>query len=254
MTSCTDLDTTEGVLMKQFIVDDSFWQIFPMAQLGVVVATGLKTPHELSHEDKAAIHSLLVHANLKAETWIEDPQISKNSVIAVWREAYQKFKTKKGARASIENLLKRVSKGNPIGDITPLVDIYNACSLRYALPFGAEDVDSFVGNLVLTITDGGDEFDPLGEGSDPTLPGGLAYLDDTGAVCRCLNWRDGQRTAITDTTRNAFIVTECVDPKRTQEMAEALCQLATLIEKHLGGTIYTQTCISSEKRSCILAE
>ena len=47
MTSCTDLDTTEGVLMKQFIVDDSFWQIFPMAQLGVVVATGLKTPHEL---------------------------------------------------------------------------------------------------------------------------------------------------------------------------------------------------------------
>ncbi|WP_028263456.1 B3/B4 domain-containing protein [Atopobium fossor] len=240
--------------MQQFIADESFWKLFPNARLGVVVATGLKLPSEVSEEDKKAIHNLLIHANLAADKWLEDPQLSKNKVIAVWREAYQKFKTKKGARVSIENLLKRASKGNPVGDIAPLVDIYNALSLRYALPFGAEDVDSFVGNLVLKITDGGDEFDPLGEGSDPTLAGELAYIDNAGAVCRCFNWRDGQRTAITNTTRNVFIVTECIDPERTEEMAEALATMAALIEKHLGGTILTQTCISSDNRSCIIAE
>ena len=240
--------------MQQFITDESFWQLFPHAQLGVIVATGLKTPSEVTNEDKKAIHNLLAHANLAADKWLEEPQLSKNTVIAVWRDAYQKFKTKKGARVSIENLLKRASKGNPVSDIAPLVDIYNALSLRYALPFGAEDVDCFVGDLVLKVTDGGDEFDPLREGSDPTLPGELAYLDDAGAVCRCFNWRDGQRTAITDTTRNAFIVTECIDPQRTQELAEALSELAELIEKYLGGTILTHTCLHADNRSCIIAQ
>lgn len=88
---------------------------------------------------------------------------SDNAVIQTYRKAYQAFKTKKGARSSIEALLKRASGGTPIRSVNPLVDIYNAASLRYALPVGAEDMDHFVGDLQLTITDAGDEFYLIGD-------------------------------------------------------------------------------------------
>jgi len=41
-----------------------------------------------------------------------------------WRQAFTKFKTKKGARSSIEALLKRVSQGREFNLINPLVDIF----------------------------------------------------------------------------------------------------------------------------------
>ncbi|HFU3976751.1 TPA: phenylalanine--tRNA ligase beta subunit-related protein [Streptococcus suis] len=59
--------------------------------------------------------------------------------------------------------MKRASGGTPIRSVNPLVDIYNAASLRYALPVGAEDMDRFMGDLQLTITDAGDEFYLIGD-------------------------------------------------------------------------------------------
>ena len=40
-----------------------------------------------------------------------------------WRQAFTKFKIKKGARSSIEVLLKRVSQGREFNPINPLVFI-----------------------------------------------------------------------------------------------------------------------------------
>jgi DNA/RNA-binding domain of Phe-tRNA-synthetase-like protein len=81
---------------------------------------------------------------------LQNSEFSSNEVIKVWREAFQKFKIKKGVRSSIEALLKRVHNGNHIGTINPLVDIYNSISLKYALPCGGEDIDTFAGNVKLT--------------------------------------------------------------------------------------------------------
>ena len=133
--------------MQKFIAEESFWELFPEAAIGVVVATGMKPTGEVPFEDSAAIAKLLAEANTQADRHLTSNTISQNEAVRVWREAYQRFKTKKGARCSIENLLKRVLKGNPVGSITPSVDIYNAISLKYALPVGGEDVDSFEGDL-----------------------------------------------------------------------------------------------------------
>lgn len=119
--------------MKQFIVEDSFWQLFPDAAIGIVVAEGMKPTDEVSPEDAAEIEQLLDRANELAKRHLTSDTISENAPVKAWREAYRKFKTKKSVRSSIENLLKRVLKGNPVGHITPSVDIYNAVSLKYAL-------------------------------------------------------------------------------------------------------------------------
>lgn len=189
--------------MQQFIADQSFWDLFPDAKLGVVLL-----------------------------------------------KAFQKFKSKKGARSSIEALLKRVSNGQEIPSINPLVDIYNAASLRYALPVGAEDMDTFVGDLKLTITDGDDSFYLIGDDTNnPTLANELCYKDEAGAVCRCLNWRDGERTMITAHTRNAFLITEVLDPNKQDQLEEAL----DFIEGHCKLQLQAETSqyILSKENSCL---
>ncbi|MFR3877482.1 MAG: B3/4 domain-containing protein [Collinsella sp.] len=113
---------------------------------------------------------------------------------------------KGAARSRICSTCSRASRSV----ISPAVDIYNTVSLTYALPVGGEDLHAIEGDLRLKVTDGGDAFLPLGEeADDPTLPGELAYIDDAGAVCRCWNWRDGVRTALSDDSADAFLAIEC---------------------------------------------
>jgi DNA/RNA-binding domain of Phe-tRNA-synthetase-like protein len=108
--------------------------------------------------------------------------------------------------------MKRVSKGNHIGTINPLVDIYNATSLRYGLPCGGEDIDTFRGDIRLTKALGDESFITLGtDESAPPYEGEIVYKDDEGAICRCWNWRESVRTMLRESTKNAFLCIELVD-------------------------------------------
>ena len=126
-----------------------FGELFPQAAVGVVVVEGMKPAAQIPQEDVDAIAALLDRANIDAERHLTSDTISENAPVKAWREAYRLFKTKKGARCSIENLLKRVLKGKPVGHITPAVDIYNTVSLSYALPVGGEDLHAIEGDLRL---------------------------------------------------------------------------------------------------------
>ena len=144
--------------MKGFVAENSFWELFPQAAIGVVVVKGMKPAAQIPQEDVDAIAALLDRANIDAERHLTSDTISENAPVKAWRDAYRLFKTKKGARCSIENLLKRVLKGKPVGHITSAVDIYNTVSLTYALPVGGEDLHAIEGDLRLKVTDGGDAF------------------------------------------------------------------------------------------------
>lgn len=218
----------------KFIASESFWELFPEAEIGLILFKDIKMEEKSSRE----IKDKLDEAHDKALTYLTKPVLSENPVIKVWRDAFKLFKTKKGARSSIEALLKRVSKDQDVGSINPLVDIYNATSLNYALPCGAEDIDKFVGDLRLEITKGGDDFMAIGDDKNsPTLEGELCYKDDEGAVCRCFNWRDGQRTMITEDTKNAILFMESIDPDRKEDLKEAIKYLAENLENHLEGKV-----------------
>ena len=219
--------------MKKFIVEDSFWRIFPDAKIGVVICHSID--NTIKNQEK--YEELLRNAENEALKYLVDEQLSENQVIKVWREAFKKFKTKKGARSSIEALLKRVYKGDQIGNINPLVDIYNSISLKYALPCGGEDIDKFEGDIKLTIATGDEEFVPLGEEvNSPPLQGEVIYKDNKGAICRCWNWREAVRTMLTEKTKNAFLCIELVDESRFKEFENALNELSKLVKENLVGT------------------
>ncbi len=219
--------------MKKIIIEDDFWGLFPKARIGVIVCNNID--NTIQNEDK--YKTLLLDAEKEISKYITHEEFSKNDVIRVWREAFQKFKTKKGARSSIEALLKRVANGNHLGTINPLVDIYNSISLRYALPCGGEDIDTFVGDMRLTQADGDEDFITLGsDESAPPYEGEIIYKDDAGAICRCWNWRESTRTMLTENTKNAFLCIELVDESRTKEFEQALQNLAELVQDNLGGS------------------
>lgn len=179
--------------------------------------------------------------------------ISENKIPALWRAAYKKFPGKKGARCSIEALLKRVLHGNSVPSIAPTVDITNGISLKYGFPIGAENLDAFCGDLHLGVMKGGEPFLPLGdEGEDAPLAGEVAYYDDCGVVCRCFNWRDGRRTAVTENTVNEFIAMECIEPERIGELKLAMEELAMLLERHTGARICASGIVTAAKKEMVI--
>ncbi len=222
--------------MSKFIINEDFFEIFPHAKIGIVLAKNISNAGESS----AIIKNQLAEANNSAKQHITAEVFSDNSAVSVWRQAYQKFKTKKGARCSIEAMLKRIQGGNEIRSINPLVDIYNTVSLTYAFPCGGEDLDTFVGDMYLTEADGNEPFVPLGgDENESPYPGEIIYKDDEGAICRCWNWRESQRTMLTENTKNAFLILEYCDDSRMDDFKSALKSLQDSVQENLGGELQT---------------
>jgi DNA/RNA-binding domain of Phe-tRNA-synthetase-like protein len=214
-------------------VENEFWELFPQAQISIMVVKGLDNSVDESKDPY--FKSLLDKGSKRAEDFIVDETFTQNDVIQEWRGAFSKFKTKKGARSSIEALLKRVSQGREFNPINPLVDIYNSVSLSYAVPCGGEDIAKIQGGLYLGKAQGGEPFFPLGAETDaPALPEEIIYYDDEGAVCRCFNWREAQRTMLTEGTKDAVLVIEAINEDQAKRAQAAMQELQSLVEDYFG--------------------
>ena len=81
----------------------------------------------------------------------------------------------------------------------------------------------------------GKPFFPLGAESDaPALPEEIIYYDEEGAVCRCLNWREAQRTMLTEETKDAILVIDAINEEQAVRAQAAMTELQTLIEDYFG--------------------
>lgn len=217
--------------MTKIMVDTAFWALFPEAQINVLSVPNLDNHYRDGEAEQLA--AALQRASKAAEKFVPLDPISQNPVIAEWRDAFSRFKTKKGARSSIEALLKRVKQGKEFAPINPLVDLYNSISLTYGVPCGGEDVDKLQGDLHLGMASGGEAFFPLGADSDaPALADEVIYYDEAGAVCRCFNWREAQRTMLTEDTKRAVFVIEAINSAQIERANAAILELKALIESH----------------------
>ena len=241
--------------MKKFVTDEEFWKIFPEASIAILSVKEVQEAAVLDAARSKEIESILKETNEGAKRFVPNEPISENEVVKAWREAYSKFPTKKGARCSLEALLKRVLKETPVGTIAPTVDITNAISLKYAFPIGAENLDAIEGDLHLGVMKGGEEFFPIGSDKmEPPLPGEIAYYDQAGVICRCWNWRDGKRTEVTDETTREFIAMECIEKDRVNELQAAVDELAELLSRYVGAKVMQKQIIDINHREADLEE
>ena len=174
---------------------------------------------------------------------------SRHPNIIPWRQAYKKFGSDPHAyRCSSEALVRQVLKGNKIRHINKLVDLYNYISLKYIIPVGGEDLAKVKGDLVLDFARGDEPFVRLGgtENESP-LSGEVVYKDEEGVLCRRWNWREADRTKLTEDTKNAVIVVEGLLPIQKETIETATKELADLIKKYCGGEIYFEILDNTKK-------
>lgn len=216
----------------QFRIDEGFQQLFPAAAIGIVVASGID-----NRRNGATAQAALEAAAREAATALGDDDLATHPAVTPWREAYRRFGMKPSRyRSSIESLL-RSARADGVRGINPLVDLYNAVSLRHLLPCGGEDLDAIRGDLRLTLAQGDESFLPLGATEEqPPIAGEVVYADDLGIVCRSWNWREAERTKLTADTTRAVLVIEALPPRTETDLRAACDELATLANDCLGGT------------------
>jgi len=215
----------------KFKINSKIFESYPELKIGVITAKNVdNSKHEKTllceEEDKWRAK------NLEIEEIAQIPTITK------WREIYKSFRAKPGKfRNSAEAILRSaLTRGLP--SINCLVDLYNYISLKYTMTVGGEDIDKIEGDLVLGYANGNEEF--IGIGSDknePPMKGEILYKDHKGVICRCWNWREGDRTKLTKDTKNVIIVIENILPEKAKELIKAIEELKNSIKKDCGGEV-----------------
>ena len=223
--------------MTKLRIAPALFDAFPDVLVGVVAFQGVLNAGEsaelmelLREEEDAAVRRL-------GEAGTPIPE---HPHVAPWREAYRKFGAKpKDHPSSIENLIRRVIKGNRLPHINRLVDLYNAVSLRHLVPVGGEDLDAVDGDVELRFaSDNEPAVRLLGEPPEsarPPKPGEVIYADRAGALCRRWNWKEADRTKLTEATTRGFLVVEGLPPVNRSRVDAALADLAALVVAHCGG-------------------
>ena len=164
----------------------------------------------------------------------------KNPKIDIWRKTYSIFGAKpKENKSSVENIYRLVLRGINIRHINKIVDIYNLISLKHMMPVGGEDIDKMKGNINLTFAELNEAPVLLLGDKDPRPPhaGEVIYKDDVSTICRRWNWREADRTKLTEETKNCILVVEGLSPVTKQEIEAATKELKDLIREFCGGTL-----------------
>lgn len=213
-------------------VDPKIFDRYPDLLLGALALSDIDNSGQ--HDE---LGGLLREAQADVRQSLAGVTLSEHPRIASWREAYRAFGVKaKQYPSSIENLLKRVTKGEELRSINPLVDLYNVVSMRHLIPVGGEDVDALQGDLRLRIAGEGEPAVRLlgdNEARAPK-PGEVMYADDAGAVCRRFNWKEADRSKLTVNTKRAVLVVEALPPVTEAVLRSVLTELAELARRFCG--------------------
>ncbi|WP_191969783.1 B3/B4 domain-containing protein [Neorhizobium galegae] len=145
--------------------------------------------------------------------------------LASWAEAYSRFGAKPNRTpCSAQALKKRVEKDGRIPSINPVVDLYNAVSLRFAIPVGGENFDAYVGRPRLSVADGTEAFDTVMNGEaliENPSKGEVIWRDDVGVTCRRWNWRQGTRTRLETLGGRMWFILESLATMPEEALEEA---------------------------------
>ncbi len=159
--------------------------------------------------------------------------------LATWDRVYERFGAKPGRTPnSAAALRKRVLKDGEIPSINPVVDLYNAVSLSFAVPVGGESLAAYVGPPRLTIANGSEPFETMSTGEQVTeypAAGEIIWRDDLGVTCRRWNWRQGIRTRLEPGCSSMWFILEALETMPQSALADAGQMLASGLERIMPG-------------------
>lgn len=142
--------------------------------------------------------------------------------------------------SSAEALLRRAMKGGEPFGINPLVDYYNAVSLRHTVPAGAFDLDVLanLGDAIeLRLSRAGDAFHSLDEDAPIAVPPGeVSYAVRSTILTRHFVWRQSREGLVTPETRNVFLVSEVLGEVGPEAPQHVLAEFTSGMARYFTAT------------------
>jgi DNA/RNA-binding domain of Phe-tRNA-synthetase-like protein len=204
------------------------------------VAVALLRGLEQGERASAGIAAFVSAAEADALALLADRAPADLPEIQAWRAAYRAFGSKKTSyRNSCEALLRRLGQEGKLPRVLPLVDLYNALSVKYRIPVGADDLAKLVPSLAFRPARPGDSFFDLASEpprDDPPPPGEIVYADAEKCLCRRWNWRQDARSRVTAETRDAVVVLQTLEADGAERLSAAAEDLAREAAAHLGAS------------------
>lgn len=215
-------------------LDQEFINLFPKAKIGILLFDSVGA----SDGCQKTIRSLRKDAEIE----IMDLSQTVTSIldldnITAWREAYRKFGSKpKKYKPTHEAFMRRLVSGKGWPDINPIVDAYLVNQAMTLLPHGGYDLLKIKGDIVLSVCNKSQSFNPLGGGEELTEIGEVIYRDDARILTRRWNYRDNDFTAITnDTSKFCLMVESPGEPINDMAVDEAIENLNDLFKTLFNG-------------------
>jgi DNA/RNA-binding domain of Phe-tRNA-synthetase-like protein len=170
--------------------------------------------------------------------------------LAAWANVFRSFGAKpQRTPCSAQSLRDRVLKTGTLSSIDPVVDLYNAVSLQFAVPVGGENANAYVGRPRLLVADGSEVFDTMKNGEpakEYPAAGEVVWRDDVGVTCRIWNWRQGVRTRLDSSATHMWFVLESLPEMPIEALHEAGDVLLTGLNSMFGETQSSVTLLQGE--------
>lgn len=195
--------------------------------------------------------ALLREAEASARAQVTLERLAEHPHIACWREAFRQFGAKPSEfRSSIEAMVRRVLRGQPLPSINALVDIGNIVSLRHLVPVGGHAIDVVTQALALRLATGEEQFLALrAEAVEHPLPGEIVFVEGNMVLTRRWTWRQAQYTLTLPETRAIEFNIDVLFPAPIADVAAIGQEIMELIEQYCGG--HTQCKVLTRQHPCI---
>jgi len=216
----------------RYIVSTDLFQRFPGYVRGVVIA------HDVTnHPSSDNLIRMLRDAEESVRGRLSIEQVADHPRIKSWRDAYRAFGAKPSEfRASVEALVRRVLRKEPLPSINALVDIGNLVSLRHLVPAGGHAIDVLTGDIALRFATGKEEFVPFGSDQvEHALPGEVVFVEGDTVLTRRWTWRQANHTLTRLETRAIEFNVDGLPPVAPPEIEEACGEIVELVGRFCGG-------------------
>ena len=217
----------------RFEVSKDVFDLLPDACFGVVAVRGVDNSRSYPQ-----VSELLHGAIAECEAALAGVKVKESPEIVPYREAFRALGINPNKfMCSIEALLTRIAKGKGFPEISPIVDLGNAVSLRTRLPIGAHDMGTVSRALEVRHAMPGDTFVPFGGGELETPDANeVVYVSD-GQV-RTRRWQS-EIGKITEATTDLLFPIDGFKSLNYDRVIEARKELSELIESIFGAKTAT---------------
>ncbi len=216
-----------------FSIDPKVSQKYPSINIGIAVIKNInikKSDPKLAEE---------INKFVQSQSHLSNEIISSYPEVLTYRKLYKEMGVDwHSRRPSPEALLRRISQKKDLYQINTCVDSYNLIVMKNRVSVGAFDYDKFKFPTIMRFPNDGEEILLLGD-KEPTKFRSieLAYFDKSGGYNIDFNYRDAQRTAVTEETKDILLNIDGIFDIDRNKVEKSLRESIDMILKYCGGTV-----------------